>query len=422
MWEYINGETVVLGDTLLRGARGKDDSISIPAWIDGHAIRRIGSGAFSERTDDQGILTELTVPEGICEIASDAFVNDTDIGHLVLPESLSRAENFRSNWKILDVRRRMRREDYERLLADSLHFWDGRYLLASPHREIASLDQIYRDVNVCPVRYIERGMYRLYVEYAGESFQENTSRFSSRGPKCYGITEMLPLTKESGTDNSRIAGEDPDILHMPCEPSEVCRTEDVLGIGFCPIRGDYRKGDPRDRMRRQSYISRGIGEVIRRGAYRMQPVDAAAQKNHDDQIRCNGIKWFYENPDTLPGNPYDIKSAVSLGFFRKEETRFAGNDAVVHFCFYKAAVFWMGLTEVVYAGRQYFVAAQQHMLKDQSVAAWSIRDGESWIAADDIFQTEGFRGWVFDAQGKALRDAGQVEAILRKYHFLSLFS
>ena len=86
MMTLIHGPFVLAEDTLLLYT-GREETAVVPAQVEGHTVRRIGSGAFN---GGPGSPLRLFLEEGIEEIGADAFDRRLEAVHL--PSTLHRCE------------------------------------------------------------------------------------------------------------------------------------------------------------------------------------------------------------------------------------------------------------------------------------------------------------------------------------------
>ena len=79
VYEIIDGEITITG------YNGSESKLYIPASIRGCPVTKIGYSAFS----GCGVITEVTIPEGVTLIDADAFYYCTNLKSITLPDSLT---------------------------------------------------------------------------------------------------------------------------------------------------------------------------------------------------------------------------------------------------------------------------------------------------------------------------------------------
>ncbi len=73
------------GSAVITKYGGRETRLKIPAELDGHPVREIGSGAFYGCED----LTEVTIPEGVTAIGENAFAACLGMTSVTIPESVA---------------------------------------------------------------------------------------------------------------------------------------------------------------------------------------------------------------------------------------------------------------------------------------------------------------------------------------------
>ena len=82
-FEYIYNDT--LSGIEIRKYKGSDETVSVPAEIDGEKVLKIRNSAFLECE-----VTSVTIPDGITEIDDCAFTNSVRLTSIVIPDSVTR--------------------------------------------------------------------------------------------------------------------------------------------------------------------------------------------------------------------------------------------------------------------------------------------------------------------------------------------
>lgn len=82
-FEYIYNET--LGGIEITKYKGNDETVSVPAEIDGEKVVKIRNSAFLKCE-----VTSVTIPDGITEIDNCAFTNSVRLTSIVIPDSVTR--------------------------------------------------------------------------------------------------------------------------------------------------------------------------------------------------------------------------------------------------------------------------------------------------------------------------------------------
>ena len=73
---------------------GKDETLEVPAVLDGRSVTRIGDGAFSCCDS----LTSLTLPDSVTEIGDYAFGDCIELTSVTLPDSVTEIGDYAFSW------------------------------------------------------------------------------------------------------------------------------------------------------------------------------------------------------------------------------------------------------------------------------------------------------------------------------------
>ncbi|MBQ8951238.1 MAG: leucine-rich repeat protein [Eubacterium sp.] len=164
---YIDDKYLIADETLI-SLSNPDETLVIPSEVNGHRIRRIGSGFY---VGDK--VKTVMVSEGITEIGDKAFLNSKALQKVILPESLKVLGEFcfdmvSSNTKHpvdIILKRSFSANDYNILLQNSIETNVDKLRILTPgHAAGQEFADIYKGLGVYRTpRRIECAMQTLCI-------------------------------------------------------------------------------------------------------------------------------------------------------------------------------------------------------------------------------------------------------------------
>jgi hypothetical protein len=163
---YIDDKYVILDETLL-SISDSSDPLVIPSEVNGHPIKRIGSGLYAGEN-----IKTILISEGIEEIGERAFTNCKSLEKVILPESLKIFGDFCFDTGERDrdpatflIKRVLSKEDYENIKNNSIPVLEGGARLLTPgHASLPEFAEIYKGMGLCGVpRRLDKDMRALNI-------------------------------------------------------------------------------------------------------------------------------------------------------------------------------------------------------------------------------------------------------------------
>ena len=330
MDKYIDDKYTILDGTLL-ACRLKGLHLTIPSSVNGHEIRKIGSGVRF----DEG-ASSITFEEGITGIGEHVITDSKSLHDVYFPESMKVyqgdfiiAKNFINRGFKMHVKKRLTAEEYENLLKNS--------------------------ISVC------NGKKRLL-----DSSLSNTSLFDDIKAGMWILTQF---------------------------PSSV--TPDMCGIYMLGETGGVIEELPFTGMR--SYIgctgpakAHEFGQSVVRHMLKDKikpPYSSYAELAHDKELH---------KPKRY-GNKF-IVDCVILATFGEHDVEQTGDGVRINFCLDIGAMFFTGLSRVVYSGRDFYIYREFYLT----------------YSKDQPFDIRDYPDRVYDAYGETV-PAPMAKTISAKY-------
>ena len=170
MFEKLDGDFVVLGDTILF-YKGNDSKVIVPSSIDGNPIRRIGDGAFCENAD----IRSIEIAEGIEEIGLFSLAMMPKLRYLKLPDTIKYLDNtvVKQDYRLpeIDVEWNISDDEYKKLMDNSFSDSEGFRVIGLDLNDIGMMEMfgkyglfLQTFVYARSRHKVEKEVKRLFVE------------------------------------------------------------------------------------------------------------------------------------------------------------------------------------------------------------------------------------------------------------------